>query len=165
MRADSRDLKYSPSCDLNLGISRKTPFSRPFVRKQNGRLLTAQAPAAPATSPPDINIGLNPLVLLKSIPLSAPAAMLLTLSCFPRQCPIVELTPLYTMAITPAELPRKGPRRVTLFSTLFKRSFGGALTGVRFKPSIKPHVPPTLSAVRYVTPVPYLYEQFQKIKF
>lgn len=161
MCTNEQDLKQCPSRDLNLRISQIHLNEGPM----NRRLLTAHAPAAPATSPPEINIGFNPLVLLKSMPLSAPAAMLFTLSCFPLQYPIVELTPLYTIAITPAELPRKGPRRVTLFNTLFKRSFGGALLGVRFKPSNKPHVPPTVSAVRYVTPVPYLsHQKIQHIK-
>jgi hypothetical protein len=42
--------------------------------------LTAQVPAAVATSPPDIIIGLMPRVLLKIIPLSAPAMMLFVVS-------------------------------------------------------------------------------------
>ena len=45
--------------------------------------LTAQPPAIPATIPPEITIGRTPLVLLKSIPLSAPATMLFAESCFP----------------------------------------------------------------------------------
>jgi hypothetical protein len=152
------NLKQRPSYDLDLGVSQTVHFSTgnpaPPSMQKGRRPLTAHAPAAPATSPPEINIGLNPLVLLNSIPLNAPATTLFTLSCFPLQCPIVELIPLYTMAMIPAELPRNGPRRVTLFSTLFRRSFGGALAGMRFKPSIRPHVPPTVRAVRYVTPVP-----------
>ncbi|KAI4125989.1 MAG: hypothetical protein LQ347_005146 [Umbilicaria vellea] len=59
-----------------------------------------------------------------------------------------------TIAITPAELPKNGPRLVTEFSTEFSRSFGGALAGNRFIPSTSPHVPPIVSAERYVTPVP-----------
>lgn len=116
--------------------------------------LTAHTPAALATRPPDISIGLNPLVLLNSIPLNAPATMLFALSCLPRKCPIVELIPLYTMAITPAEFPKNGPLLVTLFSTLFSFSFGGAFAVERFSPSIMPHVPPIDRAVRYVAPVP-----------
>lgn len=45
--------------------------------------LTAQAPATEATIPPEINIGLTPLVLLKTIPLNAPATMVLAASCLP----------------------------------------------------------------------------------
>ena len=86
---------------------------------------TAHAPATEATIPPDIIIGLTPLVLLKSIPLNAPARTLFAESCLPRRCPMKELNPLYTNAITPAELPKKGPRRVTAFKTEFNRSFGG----------------------------------------
>jgi hypothetical protein len=40
----------------------------------------AQVPAAAATSPPDITIGFTPFVLLNSMPLSAPAAMLFAAS-------------------------------------------------------------------------------------
>lgn len=116
--------------------------------KRKDRKLTAHAPAAPATNPPDINIGLNPLVLLNSIPLSAPASILFILSCRPLAYPIVELIPLYTIAMTPAEFPKNGPLRVTLFSTEFSRSFGGAEAGERFKPSAMPHAPPMESAAR-----------------
>jgi hypothetical protein len=56
--------------------------------------LTAQAPATEATIPPEIIMGRTPLVLLKSIPLSAPAKTLFAESCFPRICPIKELIPL-----------------------------------------------------------------------
>lgn len=47
--------------------------------------LTAQAPATDATIPPEMTMGLNPRVLLKSMPLSAPAAMVLAASCLPRR--------------------------------------------------------------------------------
>lgn len=46
-------------------------------------LITAHPPATEATIPPEIIIGLMPLVLLKSIPLSAPAATLFAESCLP----------------------------------------------------------------------------------
>jgi hypothetical protein len=93
-------------------------------------------------------------VLLKSIPLRAPARTLFAASCFPRIYPIVEFTPLYTNAMTPAELPRKGPLRVTAFRTELSLSLGGADVGNRFNPSARPHAPPKDKAVRYVTPVP-----------
>ena len=115
---------------------------------------TAQAPAILATIPPEIIMGLKPLVLLKTIPLIPPAAILLAESCFPRTYPMDEFRPLYSMATTPAEFPRKGPRLVTEFSTVFNRIFGGAVTGVRRSPSERPHAPPTVSAARYVVPVP-----------
>lgn len=57
-------------------------------------ILTAQAPATVATIPPEIIIGRIPLVLLKIIPLSAPATILFAESCFPREYPIKELNPL-----------------------------------------------------------------------
>lgn len=110
--------------------------------------LTAQAPAMDATIALEITIGFNPLVLLNMAPLKAPAAMLLVASCLPRKCPIVEFIPLYTIATTPAELPRNGPLRVTVFKTLFSRSFGGAEAGARFSPSIIPQTPPLASAER-----------------
>ena len=97
------------------------------IDKVNRELLTAQAPAAVATRPPDIIIGLRPRVLLNSMPLKAPAVMLLRASCLPREYPIVELTPLYTMAITPAEFPRKGPLLVIAFRAEFSRSRGDAV--------------------------------------
>ena len=55
---------------------------------------TAQAPAMLATIPPEINIGRVPRVLLKIIPLRAPATILFAASCFPRLYPIKELIPL-----------------------------------------------------------------------
>lgn len=103
--------------------------------------------------PPEIIIGRTPLVLLKSIPLSAPARTLFAESCFPRICPIKELKPLYTIAMTPAEFPKNGPRRVTAFKTEFNRSFGGCPADL-LRPSCKPQAPPTVKAVKYVTPVP-----------
>lgn len=45
--------------------------------------LTAHAPATDATIPPEIIIGRTPRVLLKIIPLNAPAAILFAESCFP----------------------------------------------------------------------------------
>jgi len=45
--------------------------------------LTAQTPATDATMPPEISMGLTPRVLLKIIPLRAPAAIVLAASCFP----------------------------------------------------------------------------------
>lgn len=50
----------------------------------SGRKHTAQVPAIEATIPPEIIMGLTPRVLLKSIPLNAPAATLLEASCLPR---------------------------------------------------------------------------------
>ena len=58
------------------------------------------------------------------------------------------------MAMTPAELPKKGPLRVTAFKTELSRSFGGAEAGDLDKPSASPHAPPIDNAERYVTPVP-----------
>lgn len=55
--------------------------------------------------------------------------------------------------MTPAELPKNGPRRVTAFSTEFSRSFGGCPFDL-IMPSLNPHAPPTVRAVKYVTPVP-----------
>jgi hypothetical protein len=107
-----------------------------------------------ATMPPEIIIGLRPRVLLKTIPLNAPATMLLAASCLPRVCPSAALTQLYTMATTPAEFPRNGPRLVTEFRTLLRRILGGAVTGARLRPSVMPHTPPSDSAERYVVPVP-----------
>jgi hypothetical protein len=63
-------------------------------RSTQTKELTAHAPATEATIPPDIIIGRTPLVLLKSIPLSAPARILFAESCFPRRCPMKELKPL-----------------------------------------------------------------------
>ena len=117
------------------------------------RLLTAHPPAIVATTPPEIIIGLTPLVDLKIIPLSAPAAILFAASCLPLKCPIKELKPLYTIAITPAELPKNGPLRVTEFSTPLRRSFGGCPAVLR-SPSCNPHAPPRVKAERYDTPVP-----------
>lgn len=51
-----------------------------FQSHWGGFRLTAQAPAAVATSPPDIIICLGPLVLLNIIPLKAPAATLFAAS-------------------------------------------------------------------------------------
>lgn len=115
--------------------------------------LTAQAPATDATILPEIIIGRRPLVLLKSIPLSPPAIMLFAESCFPLKYPIVELKPLYTIAITPAEFPRNGPRLVMAFRQEFSRNFGGCVAE-RLRPSCSPQAPPSVSAERYVTPVP-----------
>lgn len=115
--------------------------------------LTAHPPATEATTPPEIIIGLRPLVDLKIIPLNAPAAMLLAASCFPLWWPMKELIPLYTSAITPAELPKNGPLRVTAFSTELSLSFGGWPDDLR-RPSCIPHAPPSTNAERYVTPVP-----------
>jgi hypothetical protein len=92
-------------------------------------------------------MGLIPLVLLKSIPLKAPATILFAESCFPRICPIKELKPLYTMAITPAEFPKNGPLLVTAFNTEFNLNFGGWLCD-RLNPSCNPQAPPTVNAVR-----------------
>lgn len=116
-------------------------------------LLTAHAPATLATIEPEIIIGRIPLVLLKIIPLKAPAAILFTESCFPRMLPIKELNPLYTNAITPAEFPKKGPRRVTAFNTELRRNFGGCPFDL-LKPSCRPQAPPIVNALKYVTPVP-----------
>ncbi len=126
------------------------PSRSPLVTK----LLTAQVPAIDATIPPDITIGRTPRVILKIMPLIPPAATLLNESCLPRQYPIVLLMPLYIIATTPAELPRKGPLLVIALSAEFSRSFGGAVGGSRFSPSMRPHVPPIPRALRYVTPVP-----------
>lgn len=109
--------------------------------------LTAHAPATVATIPPEIIIGRIPLVLLKSIPLKAPATILFAESCLPRIYPIKELKPLYTMAITPAEFPKNGPLLVTAFNTEFNRNFGGWLCD-RLSPSCNPQAPPTVNAVR-----------------
>ena len=87
--------------------------------------LTAQAPATPPTTAPEIIMGRSPFVLLKSIPLNAPAATVLAESCLPLKYPIPELKQLYVIATTPAEFPRKGPRRVTALRTEFRRSLGG----------------------------------------
>lgn len=114
---------------------------------------TAQAPATVATTPPEIIMGLTPLVLLKTIPLNAPATMLFAASCFPLKWPMKELIPLYTIAMTPAELPRNGPLLVTAFRTEFSLSFGGWPADLR-RPSCRPHAPPSVNAERYVTPVP-----------
>src|ERR1700721_787183 len=81
-------------------------------REKVANQLTAHAPATDATIPPEIIMGRTPLELLKIIPLKAPARTLFAESCFPLKCPIKELKPLYTIAITPAEFPKKGPRRV-----------------------------------------------------
>ena len=110
-------------------------------------ILTAHAPATDATIPPEIIIGLTPLVLLKIIPLNAPATILFAESCFPRICPINELKPLYTIAITPAELPKNGPLLVTAFNTEFNRNFGGCPFD-RLNPSCNPQAPPIVNAVR-----------------
>jgi hypothetical protein len=117
---------------FSIATFRTTPFSSPerilsashsnYFRKVG---LTAHAPATVATIPPEIIIGRIPLVLLNSIPLRAPATILFAESCFPRICPIKELKPLYTMAITPAEFPKNGPLLVTAFSTEFNLNFGG----------------------------------------
>ena len=141
-------LEYGFSCNLESIVS---TF---MFREQNFKyLLTAHAPATEATIPPEIIIGRTPLVLLKIIPLSAPARTLFAESCLPLICPIKELKPLYTIAITPAEFPKNGPRLVTAFSTEFNRSFGGCVADL-LKPSCNPQAPPTVNAVKYVTPVP-----------
>jgi hypothetical protein len=57
-------------------------------------ILTAHAPATDATIDPEIIIGLTPLVLLNSMPLSPPATILLAASCLPRHHPRYELIPL-----------------------------------------------------------------------
>jgi len=111
-------------------------------------------PAAHATSPPDISIGLVPFVLLKIMPLIAPAAMLLAGSCFPLKYPMYELTPLYIIATTPAEFPRNGPLRVTPLSIALSLIFGGAPIGTLLIPSTNPSAPPVPRAPRYVIPVP-----------
>ena len=116
--------------------------------------LTAHAPATLATIPLEIIIGLTPLVLLKIAPLNAPATTLFVMSCFPRMLPIVLLIPLYTMATTPAELPKKGPLLVTEFSTPLSRNRGAMVGGFFRRPSERPHAPPTARAERYETPVP-----------
>ena len=108
--------------------------------------LTVHNPAAPATSPLEIIIGLTPLELLNSAPDSAPAMMLFPASCFPLMLPMNELHTLYTSASTPAEFPRNGPRRVTLFSTAFNLRRGGAWGGARCRPSVRPQAPPSPSA-------------------
>lgn len=56
--------------------------------------LTAQAPATDATIPPEIIIGRRPLVHLNSMPLIAPAAMVLAASFFPLRYPMYELVQL-----------------------------------------------------------------------
>lgn len=140
-------------------------------------------PATLATMPPDITIGLKPLVLLKIMPLRAPAATLFAVSsasvsqifCNDRvlrthvshariRCMNLYLmvisafvldflstakhAPLYTIATTPAELPKNGPRRVTAFNTLFSLIFGGALGAVLRNPSTMPQAPPVPSATK-----------------
>ena len=95
-----------------------------------------------------INIGRVPLVLLKMAPLRAPARTLFVTSCFPLQYPIVLLMPLYTIAMTPAELPRNGPLLVIELSTPFSRNRGDIVGGFFCRPSANPHVPPTASADR-----------------
>jgi len=54
----------------------------------------AHAPANEPTMPPDINIGRSPLVLLNTIPLRVPAAMVFAESCFPLRYPMPELKQL-----------------------------------------------------------------------
>lgn len=115
--------------------------------------LTVQTPATEATIPPEMAIGLNPLVLLNNMPLRKPAPMLLAASCFPRTYPMYELMQLYTMATTPAELPKNGPRLVIAFRVEFSRSLG-AWPALRLRPSCRPHAPPIDRAERYVIPVP-----------
>jgi hypothetical protein len=107
-----------------------------------------------ATIPLEIIIGLSPLVLLKMAPLMAPATTLFVISCFPLTAPIELLTPLYTIATTPAEFPKNGPLLVTAFNTPFNRNRGGMDDGFFCSPSANPHAPPIARAVRYDTPVP-----------
>lgn len=109
--------------------------------------LTAQTPAREATRPPEIIIGRTPLVLLKTMPLNPPAAIVLKASCSPRRNPISELMQLYVMATTPALLPRNGPRLVMALRTALSRSLGGWPADLR-RPSWNPHTPPIDSAVR-----------------
>jgi hypothetical protein len=122
--------------------------TRPSIQSQKERKLTAHEPATLATIPPLIAIGLNPLVLLNTAPLIAPATTEFVISCFPLQYPIVLLVPLYTIATTPAEFPRKGPLLVTAFNTPFNRNLAGIDGGFFCSPSAKPHAPPTVSALR-----------------
>ena len=95
-----------------------------------------------------IAIGRVPLVLLKMAPAIAPATTLLVGSCLPRSAPMVLLVPLYTSAMTPALLPRKGPRRVTALRMPLRRNRGGMLAGFFCRPSLSPQAPPMVSAVR-----------------
>jgi len=97
---------------------------------------------------------------LNMAPVTAPAAILPIVSCFPLIASIEELTPLYKRAIkgyfngtevivsnanlpiTPAELPMKVPLRVTEFRTLLIRNLVfDTARGLR-APSRTPHTPP-----------------------
>lgn len=74
--ADSLDSKTTFRVIYKMSV-----YKIPKVRE---RRHTAQAPAIEATIPLEINIGFRPLVLLKTAPLIAPAAMLFVASCLPR---------------------------------------------------------------------------------
>lgn len=98
---------------------------------------------------------------LNIAPVTAPAAILPIVSCFPLAASMEELTPLYkraikglyqrawskstlmqTLPITPAELPMKVPLRVTEFRTLLIRNLVfDTARGLR-APSRTPHTPP-----------------------
>lgn len=77
------------------GISvSKVHLNHPGKKSKNKDKHTAQAPATDATIPPEITIGLKPLVLLNTIPLKAPARIVFAASFFPRKYPIPELKQL-----------------------------------------------------------------------
>jgi len=97
--------------------------------------------------PPEIIMGLRPLVLLNNIPDNNPADMELTASCLPLKYPIYELKQLYAIATTPAEFPKKGPLRVTAFRTELSLNLGGWPDDL-LKPSCRPQTPPMDSADR-----------------
>lgn len=80
---------------ISFAVMRTEPFSSPITQliyfflaqetKEGGKgEHTAQSPAMLATIPPEIIMGFTPLVLLKIIPLRAPATILFAASCFPR---------------------------------------------------------------------------------
>lgn len=77
---------------MKIGLDSAIQNRRATVTQQ--RPHTAQTPATEATMPPEIIIGFRPLVLLNSMPLSAPAMIELAESCFPRRCPMYELMQL-----------------------------------------------------------------------
>jgi hypothetical protein len=87
-RVACQSLKENFPRKLNAVVSNRSHWSLHFI-------LTAHVPAAVATRPPDIIIGLMPRVLLKIIPLIAPAATLFVASSMERLANILRPAPGY----------------------------------------------------------------------